>query len=335
MKVEKSRQNVTVYSWKEQLFLQLVKYLPWITERICLKIKGNSRLKTEVSMQSMHLVFTSVIFYLCNSWISIKMAVWREEYTDVYRRRETRWEENTLPIPCVEFCTERDIPMPSHPAPRTCLFPSQLPQSASVVMSQWDSPNPGAPSISQQAEVYLRNTQAPQKHQDPAANTAHEDRKSKHTWWFEGLHFTHACKPHGKRVTLLPGDKGLYNGQRGQKDRKCSSQCQGKKRAARRFYSSCQHPITNQQFALTTKLSKKRQRLGHSSNGLRRSQLSAQEKEKKPTTPAYHISPSYWSMTKKRIYGRRGQRGEKQKSIGSNRAWRKITSPIKRGYLPG
>lgn len=93
------------------------------------------------------------------------------------------------------------------------------------------------------------------------------------------------------------------------------------------------HSITNQQFTSTTKLSKKRQRLGHSSNGLRRSQLSAQETAEKK--PAYHISPSYWSMTKKRIYGRRGQRGENQKSIGSNKAWRKITYPIKRGYLPG
>lgn len=51
------------------------------------------------------------------------------------------------------------------------------------------------------------------------------------------------------------------------------------------------HSITNQQFTSTTKLSKKRQRLGHSSNGLRRSQLSAQETAEKK--PAYHISPSY------------------------------------------
>lgn len=111
---------------------------------------------------------------------------------------------------------------------------------------------------------------------------------------------------------VLPGDKGLYNGQRGQKDRKCSSQRQGEKRAARRFYFSCQHPITNQQFALTTKLSKKRHRLGHLSNGLRRSQLSAQETEKKKNNhPSIsHITFLLKHDKEENIWQKRPKRGK-------------------------
>lgn len=58
------------------------------------------------------------------------------------------------------------------------------------------------------------NTQAWQKQQDPATDTAQEDRKSRDMWWFEGVHLTHAYKSHSKRVTPLPGDEGLYNGLR-------------------------------------------------------------------------------------------------------------------------
>lgn len=137
--------------------------------------------------------------------------------------------------------------------------PHQLPQYTSIMTSQCYSANLAVPYILHQAEVQLWHTEALQKQQDPATSTAWEDKKSRHTWQFEGLHFTHACKTHGKRVTPLPGDEGLYNRQRGQKDRKCSSQHRENKRAARRFYSSCQHPTPNQQFTLTTKLSKKRQ----------------------------------------------------------------------------
>lgn len=65
---------------------------------------------------------------------------------------------------------------------------------------------------------------------------------------------------------------------------------QTKKEGSQEFYFSCQHPMTNQQFTLTTKLSKKRQRPGHSSNGLRRSQLSAQETAKKTHPSISHIT---------------------------------------------
>lgn len=88
------------------------------------------------------------------------MTVERKEYTNVHRRRGTRREENTFPIPWVECCTECPVPpetghtpKPSHPTLRTCLFPSRLAQSTSVTMSQWDSRNLAAPSISRQAEV--------------------------------------------------------------------------------------------------------------------------------------------------------------------------------------
>lgn len=183
------------------------------------------------------------------------------------------------------------------------------------VCASGTSPNLAAPSIS------------PRKHQDPATATTQEERKSRHARWFE---VSISC-------TLANGSHlcqrwGIVWRQR---EKKMLFSTSIQKRAARRFYSSRQHPIASQQFALTTKLSKKKQRRGHLSDGLRRSQLLAQETAKKPPKPAYHISPSYWSMTKRRIYGKRGQRGEKQKSIGSNRAWRKITSLIKRGYLPG
>lgn len=81
-----------------------------------------------------------------------------------------------------------------------------------------------------------------------------------------------------------------------------------KKRAARRFYSSCQHPITNQ-FTLTTKLSKKRQRLGHSSSGLRRSQLSAQETAKK-TPSISHITFLLKHDKEENIWQKRPKRGK-------------------------
>jgi len=63
-----------------------------------------------------------------------------------------------------------------------------------------------------------------------------------------------------------------------------------RKKAAGRFYSSCQHPIANQQLTLTTKLSKKQQRLGHLSDGLSRSQLSAQETAKHTKKKGEHIT---------------------------------------------
>lgn len=82
----------------------------------------------------MYLASTFVIFYLCNNCISIKVTVQREENTDAHRRRGTCWEENICHIPRVEFHAEcpvppetGDTPTPSHPAPRTCLFPSHLP----------------------------------------------------------------------------------------------------------------------------------------------------------------------------------------------------------------
>lgn len=231
-----------------------------------------------------------------------------------------------FPIPCVEFCTvwhpsgTGDTPKPSHSDPRRCLFPPHLPQPMSVTTSLWDKPKPGS-------SLHF-TTKAP-GHSHCHSPEGEKEQAHAKVW---DLHFMHAGKPHGKWVTPLPRDEGLYNRQR---EKKMFFSTSIQKRAARRFYSSHQHPIASQQFALTTKLSKKRQRPGHLSNGLRRSQLFAQETAKKPPKPAYHISPSYWSMTRRRIYGKRGQRGEKQKSIGSNRAWRKITSLIKRGYLPG
>lgn len=123
-----------------------------------------------------------------------------------------------------------------------------------------------------------------------------------------GLHFMHACKPHGKCVTPLPRDEGLYDGQR---EKKMLLSTSKQKRAARKFYSSCQHPITNQQLALTTKLSKKRQRCGHLSSGLRRSQLFAQETEKKKAqTSISHITFLLKHEKKENIWQKRPTRGK-------------------------
>lgn len=118
----------------------------------------------------------------------------------------------------------------------------------------------------------------------------------------------HACKPHGKCVTPLPRDEGLYDGQR---EKKMLLSTSKQKRAARKFYSSRQHPITNQQLALTTKLSKKRQRCGHLSSGLRRSQLFAQETEKKKAqTSISHITFLLKHEKKENIWQKRPTRGK-------------------------
>lgn len=251
------------------------------------------------------------------------MAVQREKYTNVHSRRGTGWEANTFPIPCVEFCTAwhpsgtGDTPKPSHSDPRRCLFPPHLPQPMSVPLGQaqtWQ--------LLPFHHESTRTQPLPRPRRRERAGTRDGLRSPFHARWQTPWQMGHTSAK----------DEGLYDRQR---EKKMLFSTSIQKRAARRFYSSRQHPIASQQFALTTKLSKKKQRRGHLSDGLRRSQLFAQETAKKPPKPAYHISPSYWSMTKRRIYGKRGQRGEKQKSIGSNRAWRKITSLIKRGYLPG
>lgn len=79
------------------------------------------------------------------------MAAQREKYTNVHRRRGTGWEANTLPMPCVEFCTEwhpsetGDTLKLSQSDPRRNLFPAQFP-----LPNSGTSPNLAAPSISPQ-----------------------------------------------------------------------------------------------------------------------------------------------------------------------------------------
>lgn len=231
------------------------------------------------------------------------MAVQREKYTNVQGRRGTGWEANTFPISCVEFCAEwrpsktGDTPKPSHSDPRRCLFFAHLPQPISVTTSLWDQPKPGS-------SFHSTTKASGSSHcHDPGG------QKGQAHGMVWSLHFMHACKPHGKGVTPLPREEGLYNGQR---EKKMLFSTSKQKRAARRFYSSCQHPITNQQFALTTKLSKKRQRRGHLSDGLRRSQLFAQEteKKKKPQTSISRITFLLKHDKEENIWQKRPTRGK-------------------------
>lgn len=175
-------------------------------------------------------------------------------------------------------------------SPYTCHNPPLL------TTSLWDKPKPGS------SFHFTTKARGSSRCHNPGGQ-----KEQAHVMVWGSPHFTHACKPHGKCVTPLPGDEGLYNGQREQKMLFSTSK---QKRAARRFYSSCQHPITNQQFALTTKLSKKRQRRGHLSDGLRRSQLFAQETAKKPQTSISRITFLLKHDKEENIWQKRPTRGK-------------------------